>query len=116
MLALRPGGGEQDFPIAAPETKPDLANRSEVARWIARNAPARLQQEGVGGAVSVLVLVGADGVVQNAALLARGPDPSYDEVALAALGVMRFHPARAGGCAVPFLNTLPITFGARRSM
>lgn len=106
--ARNPGARVVDVPPGA--LLPELANRREVARAIVRRYPRELFEQRRSGAVSLFVLVAADGRVADVLVLRPAIDRAFDVAALEVVREMRFRPAQVGGCAVPAFAVLPVTF------
>ena len=69
---------------------------------------------GMSGSCKLIAIVGADGVVKDAAVLDTSGDQELDEAAVKAVMQTRFHPARlpesAGGKAIASVVDLSLTF------
>lgn len=94
-----------------PEERPQLVNRSEMTRLIARNYPPLLRDAGISGEVVVRARVLETGRVDSASV--EVVEATHQGFGGAAVRVVRraiFLPARAKGQPVPFTLVLPIAF------
>jgi protein TonB len=93
--------------------KPELKNRSEVARELERRYPRLLRESGIGGAPVIWFYIDEQGVVQRTELKQTSGYPTLDEAALAVARVMRFSPARNFDRIVAVWVYQPITFESK---
>jgi TonB family protein len=106
------------FPLAVPaglraaqvDELPELSNRSDVARAIARGRPRELQESGMEGRAVVELVVDREGNVSGVKAV-ESTHPAFGEHASRVAATMRFSPARLKGEAVPVRVILPVTFG-----
>jgi periplasmic protein TonB len=104
-----------DVPMFAISSTPQVGNGEDVARVLQARYPADLRERGIGGTTVFAVLVDPKGVIREHRLSSRSGESRLDQAARAALGVARFHPARApNGCAVQYLGTVPLAFKSMR--
>lgn len=102
---------EGTYEISAVEERPDLTNRSDVARSLSRNYPPLLKDAGVTGTVTIRMRIMEDGRVDPSSISVE--NSTHDAFADAAKKVverMRFRPAKVGGRPVKVWITLPVTF------
>lgn len=102
---------EGTYEISAVEERPDLTNRSDVARSLSRNYPPLLKDAGITGTVTIRMRIMEDGRVDPASIQVE--NSTHDAFADAARKVverMRFRPAKVGGRPVKVWITLPVTF------
>lgn len=94
-------------------TPPELHNRGEVTRAMAREYPKRLREAGVGGTVGVYVFVDVDGSVLESRVDTSSGLRELDDAALAVADVMRFSPALHDGEPVGTWVSFPVRFRVR---
>jgi TonB family protein len=100
-----------DAPTFTPYTvRPDITNRTEVARSLEEAYPRELRDEGIGGTANIWVFIDETGSVQRTVL-----DETYllDEAALEVAEILEFTPALNRDKPVPVWISLPITFTTR---
>jgi protein TonB len=107
--AAQSAGGRTVYGVAG-ASEPELANQRQVARSIAHHCPRRLVRKKKEGVVSLFVLIGADGRAADVLVLRPAGEPELDAAAVQVVPEMRFHPSRAGGCAVPAFAEIAVTF------
>ena len=90
--------------------RPDITNRSEVARALEREYPPLLRDAGIGGTVNVWFFIDETGVVQQTQVNTTSGHASLDEAALAVANVFKFTPALNRDKQVPVWISLDITF------
>ena len=101
-------------PVFTPFTvRPDIKNRSEVARALEENYPPLVRDAGIGGTTTVWVFVDDKGQVQNTRLNQSSGHQALDEAALRVANAIEFTPAMNRDAAVPVWISLPITFSVR---
>ncbi|NNM05230.1 MAG: M56 family metallopeptidase, partial [Gemmatimonadetes bacterium] len=105
-------------PTFTPYTvRPDITNRSDVARALEADYPPLLRDAGIGGTVQVWIFIGEDGQVQNAQVDESSGHQALDEAAVRVANEIQFTPALNKDKPVPVWISLPITFttdGGRR--
>ena len=89
------------------ETLPRPANAAELVAALQAGYPADLRAGGVEGTVQVSMIVGADGTVSQPSVV-RSTHAGFDSATVAAVGMLRFEPARVGGRPVRARVELPI--------
>ena len=108
-----------DIPVFTPMTKaPELQNREDVARTLARNYPPLLRDAGIGGSPTVHFFIDEGGIPQKTLIGKTSGYPALDEAALHVASTMRFSPARNRDRIVPVWVEIPIVFsvgGATRA-
>lgn len=110
MPYLRPDKQLGDDP-APPGWLPRVANLTEVVRFMERNYPPDLRDDGVTGIVYVRVRILADGRAEAAtARILEAPHQDFGAVALKALQIMRFQPAVRHGQETSVWVTIPVDF------
>lgn len=88
-------------------TDPTITNRHEVERALRRRHPDDLRKRGVGGRSRVLLRVGADGRVEEAAIVESTGKPRLDRIARRVARMIRFAaPAGQGRAGYWFVKTL----------
>lgn len=100
----------RDPPFTIP---PELLNRREVARAMAREYPERLREAGVGGTVRVYVFVDVDGSVRESRIDESSGLRELDDAALTVADIMRFSPARHGDEPIASWANFPVRFRVR---
>ena len=99
-------------PLFTPiDRQPRLLNEWEIQRLLEKSA-RRLLSRGLEGRVGLWILIDERGKGIRAELLMTSGRREFDEAALAAVGVMRFRPARWRGLNVPVWVQLPVRFDA----
>lgn len=99
------------YELSAVEELPELANRRQVAREIARRYPPQLRAQGIGGSVILRMRVQQDGFVDTATItFVSATNPDFVQAATQVAQMLRFRPARVGGKPVRVWVTLPINF------
>lgn len=102
---------EGTYELSAVEEQPDLSNRAEVGRLIARNYPPLLRDAGVTGSVTLRMRVLEDGHVDPESIsIENSTHEAFGDAAKRVVERMRFRPAKVGGKAVKVWVTLPVTF------
>jgi TonB family protein len=97
------------YELAEVEAPPRPLNVVDLrAALDARFPPERLAT-GAGGTVNVAFVVGADGAVRQARVVAS-TDSAFDAPSLSAISVLRFSPATVGGTPVATRVELPISW------
>jgi protein TonB len=95
--------------------KPDIRNRSEVARALEREYPPLLRDAGIGGTVNVWFFIDEGGKVVRTQVDKSSGHKALDDAAVAVAGIIQFTPALNRDKRVPVWISLPITFTARLS-
>ncbi len=107
--------GDAPIDVALAEEKPELRNRSEVARLLQRLYPPLLRDAGITGQAVMKFVVNAQGMVEaSGTSVVSASHDAFGEAATKVVEKMRFKPARVGGRPVPVLVTIPITFTLER--
>lgn len=103
------GTGPIDVSLA--EEKPELRNRSEVARLLQRLYPPLLRDAGITGQATIKFVVNAQGRVEPGSVsVVAATHDAFGEASTKVGEKMVFKPAKVGGRAVPVLVTMPITW------
>lgn len=89
---------------------PSVTNPDEVAGAIGREYPQDLRAAGVGGSVTVALVVDEGGSVQSASVAQSSFIVALDEAAVAAARTMRFTPGEVDGVPVATTLYVPIIF------
>lgn len=101
-------------PVFTPYTvRPDIKNRTEVARAMEREYPPLLRDAGIGGTVTVWFFIDESGMVQNTIVNESSGHKALDDAALKVADVIEFTPALNRDKQVPVWISLPITFTTR---
>ena len=101
-------------PVFTPFTvRPDIKNRSEVARAMEREYPPLLRDAGIGGTVTVWFFINEQGVVQQTRVNESSGHKALDDAAIKVADVIQFTPALNRDKQVPVWISLPITFTTR---
>jgi len=88
-------------------------NQGDVIKAMEEQYPADLRTAGVGGRVTVGVLITEEGVVQDVRVDEASGHVELDRAALAVAGQMCFTPAKDGDKPVAVWLAMPITFQVR---
>lgn len=109
--------GEQDAtPSAIPyDTPPRLENADEVRSALAESYPAALKEEGVGGTVTLWILIDETGAVRNVRVKESSGLAELDAAAGEVARLMRFAPAENAGERTAVWVQQTITFAPERS-
>jgi len=101
-------------PTFTPYTvRPDIKNRTEVARALEKAYPPALRDEGVGGTVQVWFFLDENGMVQRTQINESSGHQALDDAALEVADKIEFTPALNEDKKVPAWISLPITFSTR---
>lgn len=92
------------------EVAPEMRNRAEFERSLARAYPTALRDAGVGGTVVVWVPIDAEGQVTDARVQDSSGHDRLDEAALGVLPQARFTPALNRDERVPVWVQFPVVF------
>ena len=98
------------YSLAEVTQAPTLYNACRVSLWVGRYYPPLARDAGEGGMAVLKVVVDPGGDVRDAVVERAEPRPEFGAAALAAVGYMRFIPARLGGARVSVLVSIPIHF------
>ena len=114
MLAAIPAAAQESAPdadrlyeLAEVESLPRPANAAELVAALQAGYPAELRAGGVEGTVQVSMIVGVDGTVSQPSVV-RSTHAGFDSATVAAVGMLRFEPARVGGRPVRARVELPV--------
>jgi TonB family protein len=91
-------------------TKPELVNRSAVARLLTRNYPRALREEGKTGRVTVTLVIDPAGVPRLVTVTGSSGIPEFDEASLRVTRAMRFSPPAMDGAPVWVRVRVPVEF------
>jgi protein TonB len=107
--------GNAPIDVSLAEEKPELRNRSEVARLLQRLYPPLLRDAGITGNAVMKFVVNAQGRVEGSSTsVVSSTHDAFGEAATKVVEKMQFKPAKVGGRPVPVLVTIPITFTLER--
>ena len=101
------------IPFTPYQVEPSLLNPADVQRVLEREYPTVLRDAGIGGTVSLLVHIDAQGNVLEARVGSTSGMGSLDEAALRVADVFRFRPALNRDRPVEVWIRLPVTFQVR---
>ncbi|NNM05575.1 MAG: energy transducer TonB, partial [Gemmatimonadetes bacterium] len=93
--------------------RPDITNRSDVARALEEEYPPVLRDAGVGGTVQVWFFIDENGKVQKTQVNRSSGHQALDEAALRVANEIEFTSALNEDKPVPVWISLPITFSVR---
>lgn len=93
--------------------RPELRNRSEVARALERNYPPLLRDAGIGGETLVWFFIDENGRVQRTQINKSSGYDALDQAALTVAEQMQFSPALNRDKKVPVWVAIPIVFSSR---
>lgn len=93
--------------------RPELRNRSEVARALERSYPRGLQHAGIGGEVLFWFWIDEKGELQKYEIKRSSGRKALDEAAERVIEIMEFSPAVDRGKPVKVIVALPIVFQVR---
>jgi TonB family protein len=91
-------------------TKPELVNRSAIARLLTRNYPRALREEGRTGRVTVTMVIDPAGVPRLVTVTGSSGIPEFDEASLRVTRAMRFSPPVQDGAPVWVRVRVPVEF------
>ena len=101
-------------PTFTPYTvRPDIKNRTAVARALEREYPPLLRDAGIGGTVQVWFFIDEDGAVVNTQVNESSGHKALDDAAIQVAEIIEFTPALNRDKRVPVWISLPITFTTR---
>lgn len=101
-------------PVFTPFTvRPDIKNRSEIARAMEREYPPLLRDAGIGGTVNVWFFIDETGEVQRVMVTESSGHKALDDAAVKVGEIIEFTPALNRDKQVPVWISLPITFTTR---
>ncbi|MFO8173606.1 MAG: M56 family metallopeptidase [Longimicrobiales bacterium] len=101
-------------PVFTPYTvRPDIRNRSEIARVMEESYPPLLRDAGISGTATVWFFLDETGSVQEAQINESSGHQALDAAALRVARDIEFTPALNGDEPVPVWISLPITFTTR---
>jgi TonB family protein len=92
------------------EDQPWLTNGAAAVAAVRREYPRELRARRIAGEASVRLRVRADGSVDRNRIDVYSATPGFAEAARRVAAVLRFHPARVGGQAVPVWVSFPVSF------
>jgi TonB family protein len=98
------------YSVAEVTQAPTLHNACSVSLRVVRHYPPLARDAGEGGMAVLSVVVDPGGDVREAVVERAGPRPEFGAAALAAVGYMRFIPARRDGARVSVRVSIPIHF------
>ena len=93
--------------------RPDVKNRSQVARALEREYPPLLRDAGIGGTVNVWIFIDEQGLVQRTQVQESSGHKALDDAAMKVAEVIEFTPALNRDKTVAVWIALPITFQTR---
>ncbi|HST57173.1 MAG TPA: TonB family protein [Longimicrobium sp.] len=99
------------YELAEVEMPPRPLNVTDLRAALDAGFPPERLANGAGGTVNVSFVVGADGAVRQARVVAS-TDAAFDAPSLSALAVLRFSPATEGGTPVATRVEIPIEWQA----
>lgn len=99
--------------VVAVDRHQRVRNAWRVQRALEDEFPTDLRDRGVGGSVTFLILLDADGRLVRRQIAKGASHPAFNRAAWAVLSIMEFSPAAAGGCRVRYLGELEVTFEVR---
>jgi TonB family protein len=115
LSAQAPAGARDSvYDLDQVQVRPAPLNASALAAALRTTYPPHLEEAGLGGAVVVSMVIGADGQPRDARLVSS-TDTAFDAPSLAMVSLLRFSPAQVDGRAVGVRLELPINWepGAR---
>ena len=114
LLAACAGGGSGNAGSSpSGDILPRLMNEDRIEQLMERQYPPTLLRAGIGGEVTVMLSLDAEGVVQEVSVRDGSGYESLDSVAVRLARQMRFTPALNNGKALPIWITHTITFRSR---
>lgn len=105
--AQAPADSVRVFELTEVEAQPRPTNVDELRAALNAGYPAAMRGQGRGARVSVVFVVGPDGVPRDLAV-ATSTDAGFDAATLAAVAVLRFTPATVAGAPVPVRVEVPV--------
>ena len=93
--------------------RPELRNRSEIARALERNYPPLLRDAGIGGETLVWFFIDENGRVQNTRINKSSGYDALDQAALTVASQMQFSAALNRDKKVPVWVAIPIVFSSK---
>jgi len=112
--AVAQEGTLADKPALTPFTvRPDIKNRTEVARAMEQAYPPLLRDAGIGGTATVWFYIDKTGAVKTTRINESSGHQALDDAALRVADGIEFTPALNKDEAVPVWISLPITFSVK---
>jgi len=93
--------------------RPDIKNRSEIARVMESEYPPLLRDAGIGGTVQVWFFLDEEGILRGVRMGESSGHGALDDAALRVARAIEFTPAMNRDEPVPVWISLPITFTTR---
>lgn len=115
LTAQAPAGARDTvYDLDQVQVRPAPLNAPVLAAALRTTYPPHLEEAGIGGAVVVAMVIGADGQPRDARLVSS-TDTAFDAPSIAMVSLLRFSPAQVDGRAVGVRLELPINWepGAR---
>jgi TonB family protein len=103
-------GGETRGGFVVSSEVPRLLNALEVQRSLERNYPPFLRDAGIGGEVTLWLLIDENGRVVDTDIRERSGHPALDEAAVKVGEIIRFSPGMNRAARVKVWVSLPIRF------
>jgi TonB family protein len=112
--AAPPSADLSTVPTFTPFTvRPDIKNRTAIARALEEEYPPLLRDAGIGGTVQVWFFINDQGTVEKTMVNESSEHRALDDAALAVARQIQFTPALNRDKRVPVWISLPITFTTR---
>ncbi len=97
-----------------PHTRePELKDPRQFQRLYSEAAAELLQKGGASGQARVAFWITPQGRVQDLRELQSSGNPTLDSLTFRLVGQLRFRPAQAQNCAVPFFRAIPVNWNFR---
>ena len=109
ILAL-PVDSSRTYEMTEVDQKPRLVNTGAVQRALEQSYPGHLRDAGVGGEVSVRLVIDELGVPRGTHVVGGRGHHDFNAAAVTVLNVSRYAPATRQGHRVRVSITIPITF------
>jgi TonB family protein len=90
--------------------KPELVNRSAIARLLTRSYPRTLRDDGTTGRVTVTMVIDPAGVPHLVTVTGSSGIPEFDEASLRVTRAMRFSPPVLDGAPMWVRVRVPVEF------
>ena len=100
-------------PGPLPGPRPDILNRSEVARALEREYPRALRDRRVSGTAQAAFLFDEEGRLESIGLVEGTGHPELDEAAMRVADLIRFSETRLGDPPACWVSVFPISFVTR---
>ena len=90
--------------------RPEIRNRSNVARIMEKNYPPELRNVGIGGDALLQLLIDEEGRVLSSVVYRSSGNARLDQASVAISKSIEFRPVSVAGCRAAYLAEIPIAW------